>query len=278
MAKRFRETELWRKKWYRALGSQGRDLWDYLHDNCDSAGFFDIDCERLSFELGFTVTIERILEVLRGKYIQLNGGEKLFLPAFVTFQYGTLSEQSKPHASYIRRIKSQGVWDKYQADLKNLSDIEDSKGIENTPKGMDTLKEKETDTLQDQLQDQETEQEPAPEINSVEAHAVASQLTDIRKPDELVNHWNTRLAPKGYPAAPFFLGRTYENKFFLISKLILQSKSSWTKYVSDVEASEFLSSKRSGGKPPVTWLLEEKNFVDVMAGKYSGSSKKGLEI
>jgi hypothetical protein len=274
MARRYRDTELWKKKWYRALGSQGRDLWNYLHDNCDSAGFFEIDCERHSFDLGFEVTYERILQVLRGKFIPLDGGDKLFLPAFVTFQYGELSELSKPHASYIKRIKANGVWDEYQRDFKNLSDLDDSKSMESSPKGIDTLKEKETYTLKESLQDQEKEKEPAPEINFVEAKEVMASLTDIKNPDGLVNHWNTVLAPKGYPLAPFHLGTTYTKKFFYISKLIKESGSSWLKYVGDFEASEFLSSKRNGGKPGITWLLEEKNFVDVLAGKYPAEGKQ----
>lgn len=112
MAKRFTDTDKWKKAWFRKLGSQGRDLWSYLHDNCDFAGFFEIDCGRISFELGFEVTLNLIGEVLNGRW-EIITPDSIFLPAFIDFQYGVLNESVKPHQSVIRKMKSKGVWEQY---------------------------------------------------------------------------------------------------------------------------------------------------------------------
>lgn len=137
MAKRFTDTDKWKMAWFRKLGSEGRDLWSYLHDNCDFAGFFEIDCERITFELGFPVNLERIESVLNGKY-QLVASDRIFLPAFIEFQYGSLSETSKPHLAVIKKMKVQRVWEGFA-------------------KGYATLKDKDKD--KDQDKDKETEKE-----------------------------------------------------------------------------------------------------------------------
>ena len=45
MAKRFVDTGRWGKVWFRKLGSQGRDVWNFITDNCDAAGVWEIDLE-----------------------------------------------------------------------------------------------------------------------------------------------------------------------------------------------------------------------------------------
>lgn len=140
MAKRFTDTDKWKMAWYRKLGAEGRDLWNYLHDNCDHAGFLEVDCERMTFELGFVVTLERIKSVLNGKFHVISP-DRIFLPAFLDFQYGVLNELVKPHQAVIRKMKSQGVWEQYAKGYPTLKD-----------------KEQDKDKDQDQAKDQEKEE------------------------------------------------------------------------------------------------------------------------
>jgi hypothetical protein len=190
----------------------------------------------------------------------------------------SLSDKKKRQLELAR----QNRWSKNQSlnseVSEKLSEISDSENL-NDLNGSEALSHSLThtpsqDTYAYNAKSDLPGDEPAPEINFVEAKEVMASLTDIKNPDGLVNHWNTELVPKGYPLAPFHLGITYTKKFFYISKLIKESGSSWLKYVGDFEASEFLASKRTGGKPPITWLLEEKNFVDVLAGKYPPEGKQ----
>lgn len=142
MAKRFTNTEKWRKEWFRKLGSQGRDLWYYLHDNCDAAGFLELDLERVSFELGFQVSMDLIKTVLKDKMVSM-GGQKLFFPAFIAFQYGALSESCKPHVAVMKLLQKHGI------DFKTLTLIQPF------PKGIHTLEEKNMDKEQEKNQEQE---------------------------------------------------------------------------------------------------------------------------
>lgn len=146
VAKRFTDTKKWRMAWYRKFGSQKRDLWNYLHENCDFDGLFELDLEHMEFELGFQVTIDLIKEVLQGKII-FAADDRIFLPAFVEFQYGELSESVRCHASVIRNLKKQRVWEQY------------AKGLLTLKEGLLTLKDKDknkdTDKIKDKDQDKD---------------------------------------------------------------------------------------------------------------------------
>lgn len=128
MAKRFTETNKWDKPWFRKLGSQGRDIWNWLHDRCEAAGIWEIDLDRMSFELGFEITLPKVLEVMKGaKEI---GDNKLFFPGFIQFQYGHLSDDCKPHQPIIRRLKSLNLWKGYVKGLQTLEEKEKEKETE----------------------------------------------------------------------------------------------------------------------------------------------------
>jgi hypothetical protein len=52
MAKRFTDTSKWRDKWFRGLNPSEKVLFLYLVDNCDNAGFIEIDYELWAFQIG----------------------------------------------------------------------------------------------------------------------------------------------------------------------------------------------------------------------------------
>ena len=64
MPKRFTETEKWKDKWFRSLQPAEKLLFLYLLDNCNNAGFIEIDEEFFVFQLG--VPTDRIKECLKG--------------------------------------------------------------------------------------------------------------------------------------------------------------------------------------------------------------------
>ena len=141
MAKRFTDTDKWKMAWFRKLGSQGRDLWYYIHDYCDNAGLLEIDLERFSFDLGFPVTFDMIDRVVNGKLVRV-ADDRVFLPAFVQFQYGELSPESKPHKSVIKSLQEEGI------DPVSFKPLQDSP--KEYPKGIHTLKDKDKDKDRDQ--------------------------------------------------------------------------------------------------------------------------------
>lgn len=93
--KRFTETTKWADPWFRRLSPAAKHLWQWLLDSCDHAGICTPDLELAAFQIGAEIDMETLLE-LGDRVIDLGGG-KLFLPKFIEFQYGTLSESCKAH-------------------------------------------------------------------------------------------------------------------------------------------------------------------------------------
>ncbi len=52
MTRRFTETEKWNDVWFRKLSPEAKTLFEYLRDNCDIAGFWEIDFEVASLKTG----------------------------------------------------------------------------------------------------------------------------------------------------------------------------------------------------------------------------------
>jgi hypothetical protein len=107
MAKRFTDTDKWRKPWFRALDIKARMVWGYLTDNCDHAGIWPAAFDLISNDVGFEVTAEDLEKWFGDKLIPF--ADKYFIPGFVEFQYGELSEDCKPHLSVIRTLTKYGI-------------------------------------------------------------------------------------------------------------------------------------------------------------------------
>lgn len=100
--KRFTDTQIWNKPWFRKLPPRVKELFRYLYENCEADGVIDPDWEMMSFSIGEPVTLKDI-ELLNGNVVELNG--KLFLPQFIEFQYGKLSKDCPPHTRVFEALK-----------------------------------------------------------------------------------------------------------------------------------------------------------------------------
>lgn len=134
MSKRFTDTAKWDKAWYRSLGPNGRDLWNYLCDKCDHAGVWEIDLEAMSFYHGSAVDLAR-LEQLFGERIKLLKDNKILLVGFISFQYGNLSDACKPHQRVIQRLKDLSLWVPYTKGFQTLEEEEEDKDKEEDKEG-----------------------------------------------------------------------------------------------------------------------------------------------
>lgn len=127
MAKRLRDTEIWKKKWYRLLPPQMKCVWDYLCDNCDHAGIIDIDVELMQFQIGGPeFTLEDILSTFGDRITQLKEN-KYLLPDFITFQYGQLNPENRVHASVISRLEKHGSWKGLGSPIQGAKEKEKDK-------------------------------------------------------------------------------------------------------------------------------------------------------
>lgn len=124
MAKRFIDTKMWDKAWFRKLTPQTKLIWIYLLTRCDHAGIWDADWEAAEFFIGDKVNYRRLPKVITDKMQEIDGGNQYYIPSFIEFQYGELRENSKPHLSVLKRLKDKGLY-RVSCTLKEKEEEED---------------------------------------------------------------------------------------------------------------------------------------------------------
>ena len=137
MAKRFIETDIWKKRWWRNLPPKLKLFYIYLLTQCDHAGMWDVDIELAEFQIGMPLNDKEIKEHL-GKHIKVIKEDKWFIKAFPSFQYNILNPNVKAHASVIK------ILDKYNC-LQSVSNTYASVQDKDKDKDKDKVKEKNMD-------------------------------------------------------------------------------------------------------------------------------------
>jgi ABC-type antimicrobial peptide transport system permease subunit len=155
MAKRFTDTNKYRKKFFRSLPGAYKLLWDYLYHDCDHAGIWIVDFEIAQTYLGKDMPIsfseaEARFNSDEIRVIPFDNDKKWFIPSFITFQYGKLSEKNRAHNNVIEILK------KFSLINEDLSPITDKlKPLWEYPKGdkdMDKEKEMEQDKEKEKIE------------------------------------------------------------------------------------------------------------------------------
>lgn len=129
MAKRFTDSDKWTDKWFRKLPPRMKLLWCYMLDSCDAAGVFEVDLELYELLAGEAVSLEDFERIFENRILPM-GKDKVWIKKFVSFQYGILSEDSRPHKAVLESLKKHGLLEDYL-------------------KGIDTLKDKDKDKVKD---------------------------------------------------------------------------------------------------------------------------------
>lgn len=107
--KRFVETEKWNDPWFRRLPRDYKLLWDYLYTRCDNSGVWSVDWDLVKFHVGIDYNEAEALKIF-GDRVKDIGRCRWWLPKFVEFQFGVMSEASRVHQSVITLMKKQGVY------------------------------------------------------------------------------------------------------------------------------------------------------------------------
>ena len=108
MAKRFIDTDLFKKRFTRELPPAYKLLWVYLFCECDNAGIWEVDLEVAGLYCGETYTLEDFEKAFAGRIYFFNNGSKAFIPEFITFQYGdvsNLSPTNNAHKSVLQKLE-----------------------------------------------------------------------------------------------------------------------------------------------------------------------------
>ena len=105
MAKRFTDTDKWKKPFIRGLEAPYKLLWFYILDDCDHAGIWIVDLEIASIRCGHTFNERDVLKIFNGQVDVVRKGELWFIRDFIDFQYGTLNPENRAHKSVLDRLK-----------------------------------------------------------------------------------------------------------------------------------------------------------------------------
>lgn len=106
MAYRFTNTEKWADAWFCNLSQIQMLLFLYMCDNCDIAGFIEINYKRWTADLGSSKeTIEGALKGLERGLIVSESNDCIFIKNFLKHQKNyPLNENNKAHIGIIRRF------------------------------------------------------------------------------------------------------------------------------------------------------------------------------
>ena len=160
MAKRFTDSLKYKKHFFRNLPGAYKLFYDFLYHDCDHAGIWIVDIETAQIFVGKDMPIneEKALEYFNSDEIRIipfDGGKKWFIPLFIKFQYGKLSEKNRAHCAVIDILKKFNLIDENLIPIEKISPFEKSpKPLWQKPKGdKDMDKEKEKDMEMDKDMD-----------------------------------------------------------------------------------------------------------------------------
>jgi hypothetical protein len=106
MAKRFTDTDKYKKPFIRNLPGQYKLFWDYLYHDCNHAGVWIVDFQIAQIYLGTDMIVEKDVAIKlfndgKIRIVEFDKKSKWFIPSFVKFQYGKLKESNNAHKSVI---------------------------------------------------------------------------------------------------------------------------------------------------------------------------------
>lgn len=116
MAKRFADTNKYKKPFIRSLPGAYKLLWDFLYLDCDHAGIWIVDFDVAQTYIGkdMPVNREKAVELFNNeeaRIYEFDGGKKWLIIPFIEFQYGKLSEKNKALNSVISILRKYGFLD-----------------------------------------------------------------------------------------------------------------------------------------------------------------------
>lgn len=76
-------------------------------DHCNCVGIIDVDLEAIAFDIGSKVDQKHLTELL-GR-VESVSESKLFIPKFIQFQYGALSESCPAHKPVLKLVTQLGL-------------------------------------------------------------------------------------------------------------------------------------------------------------------------
>ena len=139
MAKRFIESGTFRNEFIRSLPAEYKLFYLYLLCECDHCGIWSVEMDVASLRIGANVIRSEALKHFKNKIVEFDNGTKWFIPAFIFFQYGDVSNAAnKIHKSVCNRLEKNNLF-QFVLNANSVDDFDNSKGFdtltEEFPKG-----------------------------------------------------------------------------------------------------------------------------------------------
>jgi len=132
MAKRFTDTNKYKKPFIRGLQGAYKLLWDYLYHDCDHAGIWIVDFEIAQLYIGADMPVNKIdalkfFNADEKRIIEIDGGKKWFIKSFIEFQYGILNPQNRVHFSVLLELDKHNISKGLISSLQGAKDKDKDK-------------------------------------------------------------------------------------------------------------------------------------------------------
>ena len=114
MAKRFTDNEKWKKQFFKGLSTVHKLFFIYILDECDNAGIWHVEPEIAEIRIGEKIDLEKAKKELGKHIVEIDGGEKWFIPSFIDFQYGKLNPNVNAHRSVIDKLHKRNLIESYE--------------------------------------------------------------------------------------------------------------------------------------------------------------------
>ena len=110
MAYRFTNTDKWNDAWFSDLKPLAKLLFMYLCDQCDIAGFLELNVKKITFDLGCDKQgLEKAMKEVESKLIISDDGRFIFINNFLKHQRNLpLSDNNRAHIP-IKRILTENL-------------------------------------------------------------------------------------------------------------------------------------------------------------------------
>lgn len=144
MAKRFTDTEKYRKKFFRGLPGAYKLFWDFLYHECNHAGIWHVDFDVAQIYLGRDMPVSeetalRLFNEGEDRITVISNGSKWFIRPFIEFQYKAPLEQLNPankvHASILSQLIKEGACKPHASPMQGAKDKDKDKDGVDVKKG-----------------------------------------------------------------------------------------------------------------------------------------------
>jgi hypothetical protein len=132
MSYRFTNSDKWTDSWFSDLSANAKLLFIFLYENCDNAGFYEVNKKFMLFLLGFQdEELKNAIKEIGKAYLKSNDGTKIWLKNFLKHQKLTpLNWKNNAHKQIIMILKDNLEDDNKYKGCKEIEIILPSQPLE----------------------------------------------------------------------------------------------------------------------------------------------------